>query len=242
MRDKNSKTRRNVLKGIGGSGLALIGTGITSAEKPKKESKEPEGRIIKEEVDKSIIEHIVQDYGTNNVVNLVTCELGKNGEVSIAEESIINLENISSLREAENDESLTDKISDHLGTNIENESSKITPTAHGGHNTNYSIEKISVLGNIQWKLTLYSTWNWDEEERVIDTPYGFTFGYTTGNPYTWKGLQNSEITGLGTSEGHHRIKGKFEGYVFSDTMYIEIGFIVRALTEGVDYKTAERLS
>lgn len=252
MWDSKWQTRRKVLKSMGGASLALMGTGVTSAKKPNQDE-ESKGRIIKEESSKPILKQIIEDYGMHDEVTLETYRMGEDGNVSKEGESTINLERINSLRQARNDESIIQKIPNHLKYNIrgiENsrvykdtgiKSKNFATIQSSGHNTNYSIAKKSALGNIQWKLTLYSTWSWDEEDRVIDSPYGFTFAHSEGNPYNWDGLQDSEITGLGTDEGHHRIEGKFTGYALSDKPYVEIGFKVRALTAEVEYKKAGKL-
>ena len=252
MRDKKWQTRRKVLKGIGGASLALMGTGVTSAKKPNQD-KEPKGRIIKEESNKPILKQIIEDYGMHDEITFETYRLSEDSDLSKVSKSTINLENINSLRQARNDESIIQKIPNHLRDDIrgiENsqaykdtgaKSEDLATIQSSGHNTNYSIAKKSALGNIQWKLTLYSTWSWDEEDRVIDSPYGFTFAHSEGNPYDWDGLQDSEITGIGSDEGHQRIEGKFTGYALSDKPYVEIGFKVRALTAGVEYKKAGKL-
>lgn len=242
MGENKWQTRRKVLKGMSGASLALMGTGVTSAQKSNQDE-ESEKRIVKEESNKPILKHIIEDHGMHNEVTLVTYGVDENGGVLKKSESTINLENINSLRKARNNESMIRKIPTHLRDNIGEEGrNEFGVTNHdSGHDTNYSIAKKSALGNIQWKLTLYSTWNWDEEDRVLATPYSFTYAHSEGDPYDWNGIQDSEITGLGTDEGHHRIEGKFTGYTLSDKPYVEIGFKVRALSEGVEYKTAGEL-
>jgi len=249
MRETKTQTRRGVLRKMSGVSLAVMGTGVASAEESN-QNENSGGRIIKQESKKPILEHLIEDYGMHEKVTLVTCRVDENGGVRKADESTIDLKAIDSVRQARNDESVVQKIPSHLRSDIKGIEKSAVQTStgsesdvgtleHGEHNTNYSVQKEGYDDNLKWKLTLYSTWNWDDEERVLDTPYGFTYGYTESDAYDWGGLRDSEATGLGTSEGHHRIEGKFSAITHTDKPYVEIGFKVRALSAQVEYKKAD---
>lgn len=188
--DDKRSTRRNVLKGTSSASLALLGTGVASAESPNQSSKETEAQFIQESSNKPILKHIVEEHGMHDEITLVTVRADSNGDISKADEATINLENIDSVLQARNNESIVQKVPKHLrsstntldtGTTTENDVSLLSHSS--GHDTNHTYYKESAFGNIQWKLTLYSTWNWDEEERVLASPYQFTYGYSTGSPY-----------------------------------------------------------
>lgn len=237
MSDDKRSTRRNVLKGASSASVALLGTGVASADNPNQSSEDTEAQFVQESSNKPILEHILEHHGAFDKITLVTFKPDENRNISKSSESTIDLSNVDSLRQARNNKAIIEKIPSQLRNNINQTEQKTSETSTTTNDTNIepnssiiSKEENHSFGrkNDDWiyQLTLFSNWSYDFDKRVLeDEPYSFGIGYSTNSNWEWKGLKNSELTGVGTSTGNQRIEGKFkQNFYNSDYPYVENEF------------------